>query len=287
MKQADPRAKLKRACSALPFNKGVHTWHARYCTHRLRSFWSNWNRWLERQFERINHLPRLLEWRRELLFESVNDGAPGLMPLHELQFFLGGAFSAPASLEAVEAIVAGQRDPVKCEEMQNYGDTWSVSVITTLSAPEMSLALGKVRRAQRALSKVVRTSRARRFQGTLQPQLRNWIHAASSQVDPGGHIEPGASERLFTGHRVECTALHLVRRSVVNYAPHALANTGFFLRVPLFCLSNNLQTVCDALLDPLGWHALDCARQAVDYRHSMLRDEWSLIAREAGPQHSH
>ena len=47
--------------------------------------------------------------------------------------------------------MAGPRDPVVCEEMINYSDKWRcVCVINILNAPKMSLALGKVRRAQRA-----------------------------------------------------------------------------------------------------------------------------------------
>ena len=73
-------------------------------------------------------------------------------------------------------------------------------------------------------------------------------------------------------HRAERTVLHLVRRNVVNYAPHALSSDGFFLRVPLFPLFQQLTNSCEALLDPLGWHPLGCAREAMDDRHCMLRD---------------
>ena len=117
----------------------------------------------------------------------------------------------------------------------------------SFNAPDMSLALGKVRRAQRTLSKIDRTARTRRFQGTLQPQLRNWIRAALSRVDPGGHIAPGASEWLLVEPIAPCFTVSASTWSIMIRMRLQIPVSSSECRCSVF--SNNSQTVCDAPLD--------------------------------------
>ena len=76
-------------------------------------------------FEKINDLPAVHNWRRDLLFESVNDGGTGLMPLCECR---RAAFLARASPEAQHEIIAGRRDPTVSHEIEQFEEKLGVTV---------------------------------------------------------------------------------------------------------------------------------------------------------------
>ena len=73
----------------------------------------------------------------------------------------------------------------------------------------------------------------------LQPPVKNWKQAASSRADPPGHFSPGASGWLLAAPTAPC----------------------FTFNDPIWS--------SESLHDAFGWHALCCAKQAIDHRDNM------------------
>ena len=85
--------------------------------------------------------------------------------------------------------------------------------------------------------------------------MRIWIHAAPSRVNLGGHIAPKASGWLLAEPNVLCFTSSDATWSIKLRMRLQIPGPSSESRCSVF--SNNSQTVCGSLLDPMG-----CARQA-------------------------
>jgi hypothetical protein len=227
-------------------------------------------------FVRVNGLPALADWQRDLLHEPVNEGGMGMPPLATTHAaaYLGAAAAHPG--KALMGDVRAAIEEAAREFEADAGKT--IQGATGLTADGLDGA-GQ-RKVQRTLARHLVRARTAQFRTSLTAERRCWVEAASVGKGADAETAPGASEWLYALPTCPQTTL---------YNRQWLTAVGLRMMLVVAPVGSTCEvspssssTPCGARLDERGWHAFDCARAAVQGRHDEWTRMWAEAAREAG-----